>query len=940
MSKPRALLIAEKPSVARAIQSAYSKISGSYPYEITITSARGHLLELLEPDEYRADWGKPWNLNVLPMIPNEWKTKVIENAADVLKNIKDLYDTGHYDFIINAGDAGEEGSLIQALIYDYLNVNIPIYRLWADDVTEQTLIKALNNLRPNQDFIGYELAGRLRQHLDWLIGMNFSRAVSLNLDRYSAIGRVMTALLGMIVRREKEIKDFVPVPFYEINAVFRTASGDKYTGKLINPNAEPDATNKFAFFSKNEVNNLLSSIRAIRESLITNVSSEERKINAPALFSLADLQKDCALKFGYDAAKTLEITQTLYEAGYVSYPRTESKCMTKAQICDIPTILQHIGRNKELDVASFVSNIFSDNNTIANTVKSKKYVDDSKVSDHPAITPTVKPCDVTTLDDMQKNVYETICKRFVAIFLPAQIKIAKIIENTLPYITEKFPSGLIFRASSISVKQLGWKELYRNETFEDDEDDGVTLPLVYPGETTTNEHSDIYVGETSPKKRYNDATIIAAMETAGRTITSDEELAQILKDCAGLGTAATRGEILKKLESNGYVERKGNKTKQFIPTKIGMDLIEALGDRSITSAILTAEWQKKLTQVKRGELSYDDFEKDMIAYVSKEVAGFNTLPKLGTYTEIIGKCPACKSRNVVISQRSNKFAYCEGYANKDSDGNRDCSFFIPLDIYGTALTKKDMTNLLEKGKTNAKPIKNKDGKKKLHSISLGIKKDGKLGIVLGRPDALGMCPVCKKGEVYESVKSYYCENYKGDSPESTCNFVFSKKYDKTIIGSGIVKEILETGRTKKPVKVNFSSGKSYTAPLRIVFSQEYGYSFDFLPFEPEKICKCPNCIDGQIITDQYYYVCSNYPVGNCRMKFAKEALSAKITAADAKKLLNKDTIHKKVTFKNGESAEKDLYLIFDVEADRYFIRYKQAASQKSYNGKYNQPKSK
>lgn len=923
MVKSRGLLIAEKTSVAKAIQFAYDKIKDSYPYDLTITSARGHLLELLEPDEYRTDWGNPWNLNVLPMIPNVWKTKVIKASADVLQNIKNLYDTGNYNFIINAGDSAEEGQLIAEMIYEYLGVNIPIYRLWVDDVTEQTLIKALNNLKPNEEYAGYANAGRLRQHLDWLVGMNFSRAVSLNLDRFSAIGRVLTALLGMIVRREKEITEFTPSPFYEINVRFRTMAGNTYQGTLINPKADSDSTNKFAFSSKTEVNNLLVSIRAIRESMVTNTGNEERKINAPTLFSLADLQKECALKYGYDAAKTLEITQSLYESGYVSYPRTESKCMTKAQISDIPNILNHLGRNVELGASSFVSQIFSDNTSITNTVKSKKYVDDNKVSDHPAIIPTVKACDMNTLDDKQKDVYSTICKRFIAIFLAPQIKVVKTIENTVHYITDKYPGGLIFRASSTSVKQPGWTELYEDDISNNNDK---ILPLVCLGEMTTNESSEINAGLTSPKKRYNDATIITAMETAGRTITNDEELAQVLKDCAGLGTAATRGEILKKLESYHYVERKGSKVKQFIPTQIGIDLINALGDRSITSPLFTAEWQKKLTQVKRGELSYDMFEKEMIAYISKEVVGFNTLQKLGSYTEILGKCPACKKHNVILSQRSNEYVFCEGYANKDESGNRECSFYIPLNLYDTAITKKDVENLLKTGKTSQKAIKNKDGKSTLHSVSLGIKKNGCLGVIIGKPDAVGRCPICKSGDVLESVKAYYCENYnKNDSSIPACKFIISKKYDKTIISSSYMKEILNTGHTKGSVKVTFSkTGKSHSAPLQIVYSNEYGYGFNFLPYESETVCKCPNCLDGKIVTNQYYYVCTNYDIGNCRMKFGKEALSAKITKTDAINLMSGKSVHKKVTFKDKSTAEKDLFLFFDVDTERYAIRYKKS----------------
>lgn len=921
MAKQRALVIAEKPSVARAIEAAYNKIRDSYSFDLTITSARGHLLELYDPEDYRTDWGKPWTDKVLPMIPSEWKTKVIKESADVLQNIKNLYSSGNFDFIINSGDPAEEGCLIQYLIYEYLGVNIPIYRLWADDVTESTLIKALNNLRPDKDYEGYTKAGLLRQHLDWLVGMNFSRGVSLALDRFSRVGRVMTAVLGMIVRREYEIQNFIPKPFYQIESTFRTMSGHSYDGYLLNAAPHEELSNPYGFLSKSEVDNIIAAITPIREAMIISNNTEDKKSIAPALFSLADLQKECALRFGYDATKTLELTQFLYEKGYVSYPRTESKCITKAQIEDIPATLAHIRNNPELKLTAFIDDINADINRISNTVKSKKYVDDSKVSDHPAITPTTKACDVTTLTDEQRNVYESIVKRFVAIFLPPQIKTVDTIETVIPYKSEKYPSGFIFRSRSTTIKDKGWKLLYADDVDDDDDVDKIELPKVFAGENATKEENRTIVGETNPPKRYNDATIITAMETAGRTL-DDEELQQVLKDCAGLGTAATRGEILKKLETSNYVIRKGGKTKQFIPTQIGADLINALGDRQITSPIFTAEWQRKLTMVKRGEMEYEAFEKEMVAYVSQEVQSFHLLPKLGPYSEVLGKCPICKTRNFITSQRSQKYAYCEGYAIKDEDGSRACSFILPFSIgKNIELSKKDLQTLIEKGQLKPRAIKTNSGYKSVRVLALGRKEDGSVGIVFKEADALGKCPFCADGEIKIGEKSYYCTNYKGNISDSKCDFAISRKIGKTSITPEQFKQVLENGRTKNEVKVQFANGKSYKAPLRLGYYENH-HALEFVPYESENVCKCPNCIDGQIITEKFYYACTNHKVGNCRVKFGKEAMGAAISMDEAKTLLNGGSINKMVKFKDGKTAIKDLYLVFDEAADRYAVRYK------------------
>ena len=247
----KALLIAEKPSVANEIRKAYEKNRDKIPYDIDFTSCAGHLLELYEPEDYNSDWGRPWTKEVLPIIPNEWKTKVIN--PKYYNNIKEMYSTGAYDVIINAGDAGREGQLIQERVYESLEVDIPILRYWSEDTTEETIVKTLNSLKSNDEYMGLTHASKLRAFLDWLIGINFSRASSLSVGRKFNIGRVITATLKMICNREKEILSFKPIPFFELKGTFATLSGEEYVGYYIVGNDKYVTKHKFKIFEVEKI---------------------------------------------------------------------------------------------------------------------------------------------------------------------------------------------------------------------------------------------------------------------------------------------------------------------------------------------------------------------------------------------------------------------------------------------------------------------------------------------------------------------------------------------------------------------------------------------------------------------------------------------------------------------------------------------------------------
>lgn len=889
----RALLIAEKPSVARAIQSAINKVKDKLPYKIDVTNARGHLISLCEPQEYKAEWGI-WSKETLPIIPETWKTKI--TVPDVFNNIKTMYDNGNYDLIINGGDAGREGQLIQHLIYDKLGVkakNIPIMRLWIDDTTETTIIKGLTNLKPDTEYQGLTDASYLRLYLDWLVGMNLSRGASLWLNRTVAIGRVMTAVLCMIVDRELSIKLFAPRQYKEIIADFKLVSGDIYKGKLINVNKEKDEKNAFAFYDAKEVGKIMSILKGYGEGTIEKVEKKENELYAPSLYNLTDLQKDCAKKFGYSPSKTLDYAQLLYEKGFLSYPRTDSKALSKEGAKEIPSVLSVLATIPEL--TPFTDTFINDSSVINTVLSKKKYVDDSKVQDHPALIPTNQAVDLSSLPETERNVYLQVAKRLVAIFLPSHLTETT---SVITSVSEDYK----FKSTGTVIKRVGWKEIFKesNNSNEPKED-------VLPNGLAENVNVSI-LGlntkdlTTTPPPRYNEATILDAMETAGKILT-DEELEKVLKECSGLGTPATRGEILSKLERDDYITKKGNKTKNLIPTTEGIELIEALRGHSIISPEFTAKWEKKLKEVEKGQCGFDEFYKNICGYINLELSSYESLSPLGPVCSVIGKCPLCKERDFVLFKN---FGCCEGYANQDENGNRLCSFSVSRNFGKSVLTDTDVKALITEGKTRERSFSWKNGTSSIASLKL-VKEGNEMKVAFNNDkESLGNCPICS-GRVFIGSKGYYCENRVAkDGAEPTCTFSIFGKFGKTNISKDIIKEILENGRTKKKIKITYESGKSFTDIL--AFSSDFK-KLEFVPYEVKELCKCIHCADGVIMDERNWYSCSNFSVGNCSFRCPKKFLEAEINPEDINILMTGGTVPKNLYFKkNNSSANKRVKL--------------------------------
>lgn len=914
----KAFLITEKPSVMNDIKRVYTanKNKIKLPYGITdidFGCCAGHLIGLCEPDEYSdMDWGRPWKKEALPIIPKKWKKKVIN--PKFYKKLKEQYDSNNYDYIINAGDAGREGQLIQLLTYEQMGVKIPVLRFWSDDTVDSSIIKALENLKSDEEYKGLSYASLLRLFYDWLVGINFSRASSLSLGRRGIIGRVQTPVLKMICDREDEITNFKPVKYFELEATFRTVDAKNYVGILINKKAEANLSS-YAFLNRGYLEKVKQEIQG-KDGNIKDIKEEDKKTLAPALFNLTDLQKECSKKFKYHPKKTLDIAESLYMKKFLSYPRTESKCITTALAKDIPNLVEKLVDKLDGNdgIAKLPTEEIKKHLNKANydkVLKSKKYVDDKKVHDHPALTPTKEIPKLSDLTSEELNVYMLVVKRLLAIFMPeyivSQTTVITEVQGERPY---------LFKTVDSVIKQLGWKEIYKYDKFKDTvkEEPKSDFPELHPNIPVSVEKAKVNAKETTPPKRYTDETILTAMETAGKKL-DDEELEKVLMECAGLGTPATRAEIITKLETYNYITH--DKTA-IVPTTEGKELIKALGKSVVTSPSLTATWEKYLKQVEREEMSYETYYQNMIKFINQYTEYFLNLEYIGPFNDVIGKCPVCKERDFIDFS---KVYTCTGFFQKDTEGNPLCRFCIPKNFGVNKITRADVVSLLSGNSTSEKRFET-NGKKITRKLVLDWvdnQETGEKEYKLTFPkknqnnyEEVAKCPLCG-GRIFKG-KGYFCENWtkKGENTDHLCSFILGAKVGEATVTPKMFKEMLEQGETSKAYIVPLKDGKEITGKLYIDYEKHW---ISVKKFEEREIMKCPICEDGVIIEEQYYYRCSNLrDKCGCNFQIPKKYISARISVKDLKNLIPiGKTVRKPLTSSKGNTWESDIRIVVDEE---------------------------
>jgi len=782
----KGLVLAEKPSLMRAIQSAYkSEPPASFGFDLDFAAFHGHLMALAQPADYNPDW-KKWKTEDLPIIPEPFK--YVPSDGESIRKIIEKISAGHYDFVVNACDAGREGELIFWSFYEANGVKLPVKRLWSSTTVEADLRKALHGLRDysEAELVNLRSSSKFRAEFDWLAGMNFSRAVALKTGKKVNIGRVVTPTLKIVVDRENEIRNFKPEKFYGITVVM-DKGGEKFPGVVLVP---PE--NKLPRFSKQEdAEGVMKKLGSTGS--VAAVESEKKSIKAPTLYSTLELQKDASKYYKWRSTKTDSIAQELYEAGYISYPRTECRVIPTSLVPEIPKLLKPLEAFPELKAGLALATPAA----IANTTKGKTYVDNSKLTDHHAIIPTTAVFDPSKLSDDQRKLYLLVAKRFLSIFLPPYTTAA-----TTVFVNS---NGVTIKANGRVVIDKGFSMLYQDKSKD------VVLPPLVKGDTVNVGKPAIKTGETKPPDRYTDETLLDAMAHAGKFVSAAEQRA-ILKETAGLGTGATRSSILKKLEDTGLVTIEKSR---FIPTDFGMSLIDIIKDRDISSPALTAKWEERLrTLEEKGNNA--EFKKAMLDYIREETADIlqNVKADLSAYdSETIGTCPIC-GKPVIVGK---KYYRCVNYKKDPTP----CTFIVSRESFmGTSISIADMKAMLAGKTTKEKTLTTKD--KRVFKIPLTIK-DGRVAPAFSDADpktgpyskdnmktidGLCDCPLCREGKVFLAKNYYLCTNR-----DNGCQLTVGKEICSAPISAEDVKTLVHGGETA-PKKFVWSSGKSGTAKLK------------------------------------------------------------------------------------------------------------------------------
>ena len=630
--------IAEKPSVAKEIADvlgANSRKDGYYEgngYQVTWSF--GHLCELKEPHEYDSAY-REWNINMLPILPVKFGIKLKKN-----KGIEKQFNTINFLFanaeeIINCGDAGQEGELIQRWIISKTNCKKPLKRLWISSLTEEAIRDGFKKLKDGKNYDSLYYAGYSRAVADWLLGINATRLFTIkygNGKQVLSVGRVQTPTLAMIVNRQIEINIFISNVFYELKTIYRDivfiATIDR-------------------FYEKNiiEAENILASIKNAALEIIS-IETKKSKETAPRLFDLTSLQVECNKKFGYSAEDTLKIIQTLYEKKLVTYPRVDTTYLPNDVYPKISNILKSMVGYDQL-VKPLLSSPIR---------KSNRIFDDKKITDHHAIIPT--NIVANGLFGNEALVYDVIAKRFIAAFYHDCE-----VSNTIVLASV---NKIEFKVLGKQILDLGWRIVYNKDSrAEDEADEAQLLPIFIKGETGAHK-AFLAKGKTSAPKAYTEATLLRAMESAGKQI-DDEELREVMKD-NGIGRPSTRAAIIETLFRRDYIRRE---RKNIIPTATGMELIGVINNELLKSAELTGNWEYKLRQIEKKAYQAEDFIQemkimvgDMVTQVSgesyKRIAIANAETNLKPKKSEIVKCPKCKNGNIL----KGKTAFgCSSYKN-------------------------------------------------------------------------------------------------------------------------------------------------------------------------------------------------------------------------------------------------------------------------------------
>jgi DNA topoisomerase-3 len=709
----KTLVIAEKPSVGRdltrALPGAFQKHEGYLESDThVVTWAVGHLVQLAEPDEYDAKY-KKWRMADLPIVPDRFKLVVRdERSRKQMTVITRMLKRDDVSEVVNACDAGREGELIFAWTFEKAGAKKPVQRLWLSSMTAKAIKDAFAGLRPAAEFAKLEEAARSRSEADWIVGMNATRAATIRLrssfDGAVSLGRVQTPTLAIIARREEEIRAFVPEPYWLVDATFETVDDPRtYVGRF-HAGAQPRLK------TAEEAAAIVDAVRDGRGT-ITKLEKTKRSEKPPLLYDLTSLQREANTRFGFSARRTLAAAQRCYEEHKVlTYPRTNSRFLPTDMIGEIKPIAGLLGTHREYARASaYVTGL--------DVLPLGRVINDAKVTDHHAIIPTNSEHKLDKLSDDDRRIYDMVTRRFLAVFHPDAV-----FENTR---LETVVAEHVFRTRGRVLLEAGWRGVYgeglQERSGDDDEAPDQQLPKLVQGESADVREVGSEEKITQPPRRYSDASLLGAMETAGKLV-DDDELREAMKD-SGIGTPATRAAIIERLIDVGYVERDG---RSLVCTEKGLGVIRLLDDHALTSPSLTGDWEHRLAKIEDGEEPRAKFMADIAQFADATVRTLDEkLKEVKIPRANLGPCPVC-GHDIVENRKG-----FSCWSREDAG----CGFVIWKNKAGKTLAPAVARELIAKGRTE-KPVtgfKGRSGRSFRAKLALMQTEEGKWRVEFDEP---------------------------------------------------------------------------------------------------------------------------------------------------------------------------------------------------------------
>lgn len=629
----KTLVLAEKPSVGREIARVLGCSKGGNGYleggNYIVTWALGHLVTLADPDVYDKKYEK-WDMQDLPMLPQSMKLVVIPESRKQFQIVSGLMKRGDVSELVIATDAGREGELVARWIMIKAGWKGPAKRLWISSQTDKAIREGFSNLQPAKNYDALFLSAQARSEADWLVGLNVTRALTCKYNAQLSAGRVQTPTLSLIVRREEEIRKFTPREFWGISAKL---SGFTATWRDGGKNAST--------FDRERAETILKKING-KQAILTKVEKNRKFVPPPAAYDLTELQRDANKKYAYSAKETLSLMQSLYERHkLLTYPRTDSRYISDDVVSTLPDRLRSCMVDEYKTLAQAVYR--------TKPLQTKYLVNNKKVTDHHAIIPTEQQPELYALSGPEKNIYDLVVRRFLAVLLPPteyeEIKLTMTID------------GEIFTARGKRMLEQGWRAAYDlSFSLEEDESDEAdqSLPELTQGQKLPVESVSLKSGKTTPPARYTEATLLSAMEHPAGLV-GDKTLSKILEETSGLGTPATRADIIEKLFSTFYVERRG---KELVPTSKGVQLIDLVPEE-LRSAEMTAKWEDQLSAIAKGKASDRDFVAEMRKYATELVTQVKASDQTYRHdNQTRTPCPDCGKNLLRVKGKRGEMLVC------------------------------------------------------------------------------------------------------------------------------------------------------------------------------------------------------------------------------------------------------------------------------------------